>query len=69
MKPHTDKVPEAMRKIFDSITSKTEPFAKQYLNEEYASLIRTVTATLCRKRPSPLQKVVMTLGLRELFMP
>lgn len=34
----------------------TDTFSQTYLNDEYASLIRQLTATLCRKRPSPLSQ-------------
>ncbi|MCD4820455.1 MAG: DUF6398 domain-containing protein [Candidatus Cloacimonetes bacterium] len=43
-----------MQHIFDSIVILTEEFCKENLNEEYSLLIRQATATLCRKRPSPL---------------
>lgn len=46
--------PPAMQEKFDRITALTDAFAQQYLNSEYAELIRLATAALCRKRPSPL---------------
>ena len=47
-------VPKAMQDTFDRIVSLTDSVAHQYLNDEYAQLIRHATAALCRKRPSPL---------------
>ncbi|MGF1513731.1 MAG: plasmid pRiA4b ORF-3 family protein [Elainellaceae cyanobacterium] len=52
----SEAVPKAMQEKFDSITTITNTFAQQYLNEDYAALIRQATAALCRKRPSPLAK-------------
>jgi hypothetical protein len=34
----------------------TDKFCKEHLNEEYAQLARKLTAALCRKRPSPLER-------------
>jgi|GEM_PF-4657214 len=56
MKQSSDKVQESMREKFEIIISKSDAFAKQYLNEEYSKLIRAATAALCRKRASPLQR-------------
>lgn len=50
----TEKVPKNMETKFEEITKLTDAFCTQYLNEEYAELSRRLTATLCRKRPSPL---------------
>jgi Domain of unknown function (DUF6398) len=47
-------VPKEMQARFNEITHLTNTFSQQYLNEEYAQLCRELTATLCRKRPSPL---------------
>jgi hypothetical protein len=52
----SETVPKAMEEKFNSIVELTDEFARQHLNEEYAQLIRTATAALCRKRPSPLEK-------------
>ncbi len=52
----SEDVPKAMSAKFDSIVELTNEFARQHLNDEYAQLIRQATATLCRKRPSPLNK-------------
>jgi len=47
-------VPKEMQERFDEITQFTDAFSKERLNDEYAQLCRELTATLCRKRPSPL---------------
>jgi hypothetical protein len=52
----SEQVPKEMQARFDEITQSTDTFSQTYLNDEYASLIRQVTATLCRKRPSPLSQ-------------
>jgi Domain of unknown function (DUF6398)/Plasmid pRiA4b ORF-3-like protein len=52
----SEDVPKAMEEKYNSIVALTNEFARQYLNEEYAQLIRQATAKLCRKRPSPLEK-------------
>lgn len=49
-----EKIHPAMQKIFEDIVSCTNEFCKKHLNDEYAMLLRKLTATLCRKRPSPL---------------
>jgi hypothetical protein len=43
-----------MQTHFDEITTLTDSFCQIYLNDEYGQLCRELTATLCRKRPSPL---------------
>jgi hypothetical protein len=45
-----------MQARFDAITQLTDAFSQEYLNDEYASLCRQLAATLCRKRPSPLNQ-------------
>jgi Domain of unknown function (DUF6398)/Plasmid pRiA4b ORF-3-like protein len=52
----SEDVPKAMVEKFNSIVALTDEFAQQHLNSEYAQLIRQAAATLCRKRPSPLEK-------------
>jgi hypothetical protein len=47
-------VPKDLEARFEEITHLTDAFSHTYLNEEYAQLSRELTATLCRKRPSPL---------------
>lgn len=49
----TEKVPKAMEPRFEEITRLIDAFADAYLNEEWNTLCRQLTATLCRKRPSP----------------
>jgi uncharacterized protein DUF6398 len=52
----SQQVPKDMQARYDEITQLTDAFSKAYLNDEYASLCRQLTATLCRKRPSPLSQ-------------
>ncbi len=47
-------VPKDMQARFEEITQLTDAFCRLYLNEEYAQLCRELTATLYRKRLSPL---------------
>lgn len=47
-------VPKDLEARFEEITHLTDVFCQTYLNDEYAQLSRELTATLCRKRPSPL---------------
>ena len=48
-------VPKKMQARYDEITALTDAFCAERLNEEYAQVCREMTATLCRKRPSPLE--------------
>src|SRR5260370_41483138 len=50
----SQQVPKDLQARFDEITHLTDTFSQKYLNDEYAQLCRELTATLCRKRPSPL---------------
>ncbi len=50
------QVPKEMQARFDEITGLTNTFSQEYLNDEYAQLCRELTATLCRKRLSPLTR-------------
>ena len=52
----SEQVPKEMQARFDEITQLTDAFSQEYLNKEYASICRQLTATLCRKRPSPLSQ-------------
>jgi hypothetical protein len=54
MKTNSLKVPESMQALYDAITSISDAFCKEYLNDEYAGMARKMAATLARKRPSPL---------------
>jgi uncharacterized protein DUF6398 len=49
----TEQVPRAMEPRFEEIIQLIDAFADAYLNEEWKTLCRQLTATLCRKRPSP----------------
>ena len=50
IKAKSEKVPEAMRPVYETITALTNEFCDKHLNEEYAQLARQMTAALCRKR-------------------
>ena len=52
----SQQVPKDMQVRFDDITQLTDAFSQAYLTDEYASLYRELTATLCRKRLSPLSQ-------------
>ena len=54
MKTNSLKVPESMQAVYDEITSVSDAFCKEHLNDEYAGMARKMAATLARKRPSPL---------------
>jgi hypothetical protein len=47
-------VPEVMQSRYDEISALTDVLCREKLNEEYAQVCREMTATLARKRPSPL---------------
>jgi len=49
------KIPVAMRAAAETIISLTDGVCADLLDQEYASLARTVVAKLARKRPSPIQ--------------
>ncbi len=50
----SQNVPKDLQARFDAIAQLTDAFCQLSLNGEYALLCRELTATLCRKRPSPL---------------
>ena len=50
------KVPKAFGETYAVITTITDTFCRERLNEEYGELARFATAALCRKRPSPLSR-------------
>lgn len=52
----SERVPGEMQTRFDEITQITDAFSQTHLNDEYAALCRQLTATLCRKRLSPLSQ-------------
>jgi hypothetical protein len=43
-----------MRSRYEEIIALTDALCQEHLNEEYAQVCRQMTATLARKRPSPL---------------
>lgn len=47
-------VPEIMQTRYEEIIALTDALCKEKLNDEYALMCRQLTATLARKRPSPL---------------
>ena len=50
------KVPKAMQPLFDIVAGIIDDFCLKHLNEEYSLVSRELAATLCRKRPSPVEK-------------
>jgi len=52
----SENVPKAMQDKYREVVELTDSFSAEYLNDEYAQLIRYVVAALARKRPSPLAK-------------
>ena len=50
------KVPEAFEETYAAITTMTDGFCREHLNEDYGELATRTTAAFCRKRPSPLSK-------------
>jgi hypothetical protein len=49
-------VQKEMQVRFEGITQLTDTFSQRSLHDEYAQLCRELTATLCRKPPSPLAR-------------
>ena len=47
-------VPLANRPAYEAVIALTGAVCQQHLNEEWAMLCRALTASLARKRPSPL---------------
>jgi hypothetical protein len=47
-------VPKSMQATDEAITSLTDAFCHEHLNEDYRVLAQRMAAALCRKRPSPL---------------
>ena len=52
----SQQVPKDLQARFDEIILLTDTFSQESLNDEYTQLCRELTATLCRKRPSPLAR-------------
>ena len=46
-------VPKSMQATFEAITSLTDAFCREHLNEDYRALAQHMTAFLCRKRLEP----------------
>jgi hypothetical protein len=46
-------VPKGMQATYETITTLTDAFCREHLNDEYRELAQRMTAALCRKRPSP----------------
>jgi len=49
-----NSVPRVLIPVYENIVSLTDKVCDAHLNSEYKDLARTMAATLCRKRPSPL---------------
>ena len=49
-------IPVKLRPTFEKIVAMTDAVCREHLNEEYAELCRELTAALCRKRPSPVER-------------
>ncbi len=47
-------VPKSMQVTYDAITTLTNAFCREHLDEDYRELAQRMAAALCRKRPSPL---------------
>src|SRR5215212_3474436 len=47
-------VPKSMEATYGAITTLTDAFCREHLDEDYRTLAQRMTAALCRKRPSPL---------------
>jgi hypothetical protein len=52
----TRSIPVKLRPTFEKIVAMTDAVCREHLNEEYAELCRELTAALCRKRPSPVER-------------
>ncbi|WP_019617267.1 DUF6398 domain-containing protein [Psychromonas ossibalaenae] len=51
-----NRIPSVMKGRYKEITDLTEQYSCELLNDEYSDLIRSVTATLCCKKPCLLVK-------------
>ena len=47
-------VPKPMQATYEAVVALTDAVCRDHLGDEYRDLARAMTATLCRKRPSPL---------------
>ena len=50
----TKSIPLASRPAYEAVVTLTDAVCQRHLTEEWASLCRALTASLARKRPSPL---------------
>ena len=50
----SQRIPKAMAEKFAAITTLTDAFCDEKLNDEYREMIHQVVGALARKRPSPL---------------
>jgi len=50
----SNSVPKLMLPVYERIVGLTDDVCDRHLNPEYRALARAMTASLCRKRPSPL---------------
>ena len=53
-KKEESTVPVALKPAYEAVTLLTDEFCKLHFDDECAELARKITATLCRKRPSPM---------------
>src|ERR1044072_5001735 len=47
-------VPKSMQATYEAITTLSDAFCREHLDEDYRVLAQRMTAARCRKRPSPL---------------
>jgi len=52
--PRSTAIPKPMQAIYDAVIALTDAFCRDHLTGEYRDLARAMTASLSRKRPSPL---------------
>jgi hypothetical protein len=52
MAGQSTRVPKTMQRTYDAVTSITDAFCRDHLNDEYAHYANLLAAALCRKRPS-----------------
>ena len=54
--PEPERIPVAMRAVYEAVVALTDAFTHEHLNDEYAVLCHRLAAQLSRKRPSPLSR-------------
>jgi hypothetical protein len=52
--PRATSIPKIMQPTFVAVTELSDAVCEEHLDHNYRDLARDMTATLCRKRPSPL---------------